>query len=113
MQGSSLGEQPCMAAVAAARFRGRVISRQVAHCSPARAVFPFADMNAVRILKNKIHGLQEANPMLGLRGCRLGIRHPGKHAWGPRRGSWLGWWAAGLAITTLHVCQLLWQRTSG
>jgi len=33
-------------------------------------------MNAVRILKNKIHGLQEANPMLGLRGCRLGIRHP-------------------------------------
>ena len=36
-------------------------------------------MNAVRILKNKIHGLQEANPMLGLRGCRLGIRHPGEH----------------------------------
>lgn len=34
-------------------------------------------MNAVRILKNKIHGLQESNPMLGLRGCRLGIRHPG------------------------------------
>ncbi|EFN51244.1 hypothetical protein CHLNCDRAFT_141269 [Chlorella variabilis] len=33
-------------------------------------------MNAVRILKNKIHGLQESNPMLGLRGCRLGIRHP-------------------------------------
>ena len=35
-------------------------------------------MNAVRILKNKIHGLQESNPMLGLRGCRLGIRHPGE-----------------------------------
>ncbi|PSC73116.1 pyruvate phosphate dikinase [Micractinium conductrix] len=33
-------------------------------------------MSAVRILKSKIHGLQEANPMLGLRGCRLGIRHP-------------------------------------
>jgi hypothetical protein len=36
-------------------------------------------MNAVRILKSKIHGLQESNPMLGLRGCRLGIRHPGEH----------------------------------
>ncbi|KAI3430449.1 hypothetical protein D9Q98_005044 [Chlorella vulgaris] len=33
-------------------------------------------MSAVKILKSRIHGLQEANPMLGLRGCRLGIRHP-------------------------------------
>ena len=29
------------------------------------------------LLKGKIAGLQEVNPMLGLRGCRLGIRHPG------------------------------------
>jgi pyruvate,orthophosphate dikinase len=35
-------------------------------------------MSAVKILKSRIHGLQEANPMLGLRGCRLGIRHPGQ-----------------------------------
>ena len=86
-----------------------------------RSVFLFADMNAVRILKNKIHGLQEANPMLGLRGCRLGIRHPGKHAWGPRRtelawpvGSRAGHRTAmqALQCMTLHVCQLLWQRTS-
>lgn len=44
-------------------------------------------MNAVRILKNKIHGLQESNPMLGLRGCRLGIRHPGAL----RAGGAAGW----------------------
>ncbi len=55
---------------------------------------PPADMSAVRILKNKIHGLQEANPMLGLRGCRLGIRHPGA---GNERGAAQGmqWSVAG------------------
>lgn len=32
-------------------------------------------MNAAKVLR-KLKGLNEANPMLGLRGCRLGIRHP-------------------------------------
>jgi pyruvate,orthophosphate dikinase len=30
----------------------------------------------VEAVKAKIHALSEVNPMLGLRGCRLGIQHP-------------------------------------
>ncbi|KAL4538716.1 hypothetical protein Ndes2526B_g02998 [Nannochloris sp. 'desiccata'] len=33
-------------------------------------------MNAHKILKSKLENLNEANPMMGLRGCRLGIVHP-------------------------------------
>jgi pyruvate,orthophosphate dikinase len=31
---------------------------------------------SVEVLKGKVEGLSEANPMLGHRGCRLGITHP-------------------------------------
>jgi pyruvate,orthophosphate dikinase len=33
-------------------------------------------MNAHKLLRKKMEGLSEQNPMLGLRGARLGIRHP-------------------------------------
>ena len=33
-------------------------------------------MMATKVLKNKLANLNEANPMMGLRGCRLGIVHP-------------------------------------
>ena len=35
---------------------------------------------------NRVHELHEFNPMLGFRGCRLGIKYPGNHPHaGPRR----------------------------
>jgi pyruvate, orthophosphate dikinase len=34
-------------------------------------------MLAPKVLRSKLAGLSEANPMMGLRGCRLGIVHPG------------------------------------
>ena len=33
-------------------------------------------MVALKVLKSRLAGLKESNPMLGLRGCRLGIVHP-------------------------------------
>jgi pyruvate,orthophosphate dikinase len=33
-------------------------------------------MKAHQVLKKKLEGLSETNPMMGLRGCRLGIVHP-------------------------------------
>lgn len=64
-----------------------------------------ADMNAVRILKSKIHGLQEANPMLGLRGCRLGIRHPGEGPPTP-------WCPASLPCALQPAVRLGWPQPS-
>ena len=56
----------------------------------------------------KLQGLNEANPMLGLRGCRLGIRHPditemqvgGRAGLGPRARALgrLAGWLAGLGV---------------
>mmetsp|Transcript_3551 Transcript_3551/g.7208 ORF Transcript_3551/g.7208 Transcript_3551/m.7208 type:complete len:907 (-) Transcript_3551:884-3604(-) len=37
---------------------------------------PGQHMNAHLVLKRKLQGLNETNPMMGLRGCRLGIVHP-------------------------------------
>lgn len=34
------------------------------------------DLKTVEVLKGKLHKLEEANPMMGFRGCRLGILHP-------------------------------------
>lgn len=35
-----------------------------------------ADLKAHKVLKAKLSNLNEVNPMMGLRGCRLGIVHP-------------------------------------
>ncbi len=52
----------------------RALDVEIAHMEDSGA--PAADIAAKRKLMEQIDGMSEANPMLGLRGCRLAIVHP-------------------------------------